>query len=100
MVVNGDIYTSPVIFALQKLMNEIEDADNDGEKFLYEMLRRSKVMWESITINGLEIIGMTYNQFCEQCKEKRNIVFLTDEEVRLLSVNLKKAKQIEEILNS
>ena len=80
-MVKGDIFTSPIDFALQETMKKFENADNENDKLLYEMLKRSKAIWDNITINGLGIIGMTYEQFCEQFEHKKNIVFLTDDEV-------------------
>lgn len=94
-MVKGDIFTSPIDFALQETMKNFENADNDNDKFIYEMLKRSKAIWDSITINGLEIIGMTYEQFCEQFEHKKHVVFLTDDEV----VKFNKAVQIMNVLD-
>ena len=94
-MVKGDIFTSPIDFALQETMKRFENADNDSDKILYEALKRSKAMWENIRINGLEICGMTYEQFCEQLENKKNIVFLSDDEVN----NFNKAAQIMGIIN-
>lgn len=94
-MVKGDIFTSPIDFALQETMKKFENSDDDNEKLLYEMLKRSKAIWDNITINGLGIIGMTYEQFCEQFEHKKNIVFLTDDEV----VKFNKAVCIMEVLD-
>ena len=56
-------------------------ADNEYDKMIYESLRRSRAMWKNIRIYGLDICGMTYEQFCDQCDKKKNIVFLSDDEV-------------------
>ena len=80
-MVKGDIFTSPIDFALQETMKRFENADNDSDKLLYEILKRSKVIWDNIKINGLGIVGMTYEQFCEQFEHKKNIVFLSDDEI-------------------
>lgn len=94
-MVKGDIFTSPIDFALQETMKKFENADNENDKLLYEMLKRSKAIWDNITINGLGIIGMTYEQFCEQFEHKKNIVFLTDDEV----VKFNKDVHIMEVLD-
>lgn len=94
-MVKGDIFTSPIDFALQETMKKFEGSDNENDKLLYEMLKRSKAIWDNITINGLEIIGMTYEQFCEQFEHKKNIVFLTDDEV----AKFNKAVRIMEVLD-
>lgn len=80
-IINGDIFTSPINFALEETMKRFENAEEDHEKLIYEALKRSKRLWENIRINGLEILGMTYEQFCDQCDKKRNIIFLSDDEL-------------------
>ena len=93
-MIKGDIFTSPIDFALQETLKKFE---NDEEnKLLYEALRRSKAMWENIRINGLEICGMTYEQFCKQLEKKKNVVFLSDDEVECFN----KAIQIMNVMSS
>ena len=95
-MVKGDIFTSPIDFALQETMKQFENADKDNNKMIYESLRRSRAMWENIRIYGLDICGMTYEQFCDQCNKKRNIVFLSDDEVE----NFNKAVQIMNVMKN
>ena len=95
-IVKGDIFTSPIDFALQETIKQFEDSDKDNDKLIYNSLRRSQVMWENIKIHGLEICGMTYEQFCEQCNKKKNIVFLADDEVE----DFNKAVQIMNVMRS
>ena len=80
-MVKGDIFTSPIDFALQETMKQFENANNENDKMIYEGLKRSKAVWENIRINGLEMYGMTYQQFCDQCDKKRNVVFLSDDDL-------------------
>lgn len=82
-MIKGDIFTSPIDFALQETMKKFEN--DEQSRFIYESLRRSKVMWENIRINGIEIVGLTYEQFCEQFENKKNVVFLSDDEVKDLN---------------
>lgn len=95
-MVKGDIFTNPIDFALQETMKRFEPKENEDNKLIYEALRRSQVMWENIKIHGLEICGMTYEQFCEQCNKKKNIVFLADDEVE----DFNKAIQIMNVMRS
>ena len=95
-MVKGDIFTSPIDFALQETMKRFENPNNSNDKLIYETLKRSKKIWENIKINGLEICGMTYEQFCEQCNEKNHIVFLSDDEVE----DFNKAVHIMNIMRS
>ena len=92
----GDIFTSPIDFALQETMKKFKNSEDDNDKLIYETLRRSKAMWENIEIHGLEICGMTYEQFCEQCNEKNHIVFLSDDEAE----NFNKAVEIMNVIRS
>lgn len=93
-MVKEDIFTSPIDFALQEAIKKFE---NDKEnKLLYEALRRSKVMWENIRINGLKICGMSYEKFCEQLEKKKNVVFLSDDEVE----SFNKAIEIMNVIGS
>lgn len=82
-MIKGDIFTSPIDFALQETMKKFEN--DEQSRFIYESLRRSKVMWENIRINGIEIVGLTYEQFCDQFENKKNVVFLSDDEVKDLN---------------
>ena len=95
-MVAENIFTSPIDFALQETIKQFEDSDKDNDKLIYNSLRRSQVMWENIKIHGLEICGMTYEQFCEQCNKKKNIVFLADDEVE----DFNKAVQIMNVMRS
>ena len=95
-MVKVDIFTSPIDFALQETMKQFENADNDNDKMIYESLRRSRALWENIRIYGLGICGMTYEQFCDQCSIKRNIVFLSDDEVE----NFNNALQIMNVMKN
>lgn len=44
-------------------------------------MKRSAKMWEAIRIYGLSICGLTYEEFCKQFEEKKNIVLLSDDEL-------------------
>lgn len=95
-MVKGNIFKSPIDFALQTTMRQFENLEDDNDKLIYETLRRSKAMWENIKIHGLEICGMTYEQFVDQCNKKKNIVFLTDDELE----DFNKAVQIMRVMKS
>lgn len=95
-MIKGDIFTSPIEFALQGTMKQFKDSDDDNDKLIYECLKRSKVIWENIKIYGLDICGMTYEQFCDQCDKKKNIVFLADDELN----DFNKAIEIMNVMRS
>lgn len=95
-MIKGDIFTMPIVFALQESMERFENSDDENDKLVYESLKRSKVIWENIRIHNLNICGMTYEQFCDQCEKKRNIMFLADDELK----DFNKAVQIMNVMRS
>ena len=80
-MLNDDILTDPILFALHETMKRFENSDDENDKIIFEGLRRSKAVWENIRINGLEIYNLTYEQFCNQFSKKKNIMFMTDDEI-------------------
>lgn len=100
----NNIFTDTIKFALENMIKQIEEngIDSKTNGLIYETLKRDKVVIENLSINGLEYIGYTFDQFCEQCKEKRNILFLTDEELKVYNEaknNKDKLCQILDIIN-
>ena len=81
-MVKGDTFTAPINFALQETMKRFENSDDVNDKIIYEGLRRSKAVWENIRIHGLDICGMTYEEFCDQFDKKKFIMFLSEDEVK------------------
>lgn len=94
--VNDIVNTTPISFSLHEILKRFEDSEYEDDKIIYNLLKRSKEMWDNLRINGLEMYGMSFEEFCDICKEKRNIVFLTDAERK----NLNKAFEIMRILNN
>ena len=95
-MINGYAFTAPIEFALQTAMKEFEGSDDKNDKIIYEGLRRSMAVWEGIKIHNLQIYGMTYEQFCEQCESKTNIVFFADNEMQNINKAMRIMKVIEE----
>ncbi len=78
-MIKGDIFTSPIEFAIKKTIETLEDTEDD--RIIKEGLRRSEKMWEAIRVHGLSICGMAYEQFCKQFEEKKNVIFMSDNEL-------------------
>lgn len=93
MMTTGDAFASPIEFAIEKTLETLGDSDND--KLIRELLKRSAKMWEAIRVHNLSICGMTYEQFCKQFEEKRNVIFMSDSELK----NYNKAVKIMNVLN-
>ena len=92
-MIKGDIFTSPIEFAIKKTIETL--GDTEDERIIKEGLRRSAKMWETIRISGISKCGMTYEQFCEQFEEKKNVIFMSDEELEVYY----KAVKIINVLN-
>lgn len=90
---NGDIFTSPIEFAAKRTLETLGDFEED--RIIKESLKRSEKMWEAIRVYGLSICGMTYEQFCRQFEEKKNVIFMSDSELK----NYNKAIKIMDVLN-
>ena len=82
-MLNGDIFTNPILFALQETMKRFENSENEDDKCIYELLKRSNALWSNIKIYGLETVGMTYEEFCEQLETKKNIIFISDDALEI-----------------
>lgn len=76
--------------ALQEAIEKYRD-----NKFLCNAFKRSKAVWDKISIVGLETCGMTYDEFCKQLESHKNILFLTDDEMK----DYNKALQIMDVIN-
>lgn len=92
-MIKGDIFTSPIEFAIKKTIETL--GDTEDERIIKEGLRRSAKMWEVIRVHGLSICGITYEQFCKQFEEKKNVIFMSDDELEVYN----KAVKIMNVLN-
>lgn len=86
-MIKGDIFTSPIEFAIKKTIETL--GDTEDERIIKEGLRRSAKMWEAIRVHGLSICGMTYEQFFKQFEEKKNVIFMSDNELEIYNKAVK-----------
>lgn len=77
----SNIFSMPINFAIKDTIKKFENSTDKDGRIIYELLKRCDIVWDNITLNGIEIYGLTYEQFCKQFEEKRNVVFLTDKEM-------------------
>ena len=91
-----DILADTISFAVERLMKEFKNSDDESEKKLYSVLQRSEKMWETIKIHWLEPYGLSYEQFCDECDKKKNIVFMSDEEIEEYNKAIKIMKVMKE----
>lgn len=76
-----DIFVNTILFAIDKAIEAIKDSKSNHDALLVGMLIRSRVAWHNANIRGIDAIGMTYDQFVDQISNKRNIFFLSDDEL-------------------
>lgn len=69
-------FVETITHALEMYARSISDSDG----FMIELVRRCQKLWEHLRIQGIEFMNMTYEEFCDQCEKKKNIVFMSDEE--------------------
>lgn len=93
-MITGDIYTSPIEFAVKKTLETLGNSEND--KIIAESLKRSAKMWEAIRIYGLSTCGLSYEEFCKQLDEKKNIIFLSDDELKSYNKSVKIMSALQE----
>ena len=92
-MIKGDILISPIEFAIKKTLETLGDSEED--KIIKEALRRSEKIWDAVRIFRISTCGMTYEQFCKQFKEKKNVIFMSDNELEVYN----KAIKIMNVLN-
>ena len=95
---NQDILAGLITYSLQEIIKKYENPETEVNRVLFEALKRSEATWNAIRINGLETYGLTYDQFCKQCEEKPNILFLSDDELNTYCKALEIMKSIKNIL--
>ena len=91
-----DYINYAIQFAINSYKNNYGDSKCFSDRLFLECLKRSEVVWSSLRIHGLEFYGLTYDEFCKQCEEKNHIVFLSDDEAKLLN----KAFEIMDIIKN
>lgn len=72
-----DFFVDTMTHALEMFERSI--SDNDA--LIIELVRRCKKLCEHLRIKGIKFTNMTYEEFCTQCEKKKNIVFMSDEEI-------------------
>ena len=73
---NDDVLVSAIRYAIDSQMLVTEQDD-----IVYAALQRAKILMDHANFCGVDVVGRTVEEFEECCKEKRNVLFLTDEEL-------------------
>ena len=78
----NDEFSSTITLALREMMKQFEGKDDERSKIMYRCLQGSEAVFNNLYIAGIELFGKTYERFLEELKEKRNVVFLSDDEIK------------------
>ena len=90
----NDEFSSTIAFAIREAMQQFEGKNDERSKVMYRCLQASEEVFYNLYIAGIDLFGKPYERFLEELKEKRNVVFLTDEEAK----NYNKAMKIIDIM--
>lgn len=93
------MYKDIIAYALDRIINETKDCDAEYKQIIYQSAARTKLAWENLKIFGLDSIGMTLEEFSEQCKDKHNVLFLTDKELHNYNIMKRSCEELIEIAN-
>lgn len=75
-----DLLLQPALFAIDKQIKKFENSDDEDEKIIYQGLIRSKDLLAKLNIQGVDIVGKSYEEFKNDLDQKKNVVFMTDDE--------------------
>lgn len=100
MTDNNTLVTPSMQYLIKYLDQEIpkyKDSDEEYKQIIYEELIRTKKLLENIKVYGVQVLNISYEQYCKNLEEKHNIVFLTDEEMQDIRNALKLYTTIKEM---
>lgn len=100
MTDNNTLVTPSIQYLIKYLDQEIpkyKDSDEEYKQIIYEELIRTKKLLENIKVYGVQVLNISYEQYCKNLEEKHNIVFLTDEEMQDIRNALKLYTTIKEM---
>ena len=100
MIIGNSVFLSPVLYAIEKLIEDLEIKDEltRDESLIYNALQRDKALFEKLNIHCIEFGNKTFDDYIVSLDKKRNILFLTDEEVQTYAKALKLYNNINSIM--
>lgn len=84
------------MYAIDREIKQHEGQEEEHHKIIYAGLLRSRTVLEALKVNGLQIVGMSYEEFCRQVEDKTEAVFMTGEEAAEMREALKLYRKIRE----
>lgn len=92
----NDEYSMAITFAIRQAIKQFEGKDDDSSKIMYRCLQASEKVFNDLYVAGINLFGKTYEKFLEELKEKRNVVFLSDDELEDYNKAMKVIKFMKE----
>lgn len=90
-----DLSQRVVEYALDKLIESLGDEDNEHSNIIRESANRAKELNKHIILNGVNYIGLSFDDFIHQLDNKRNILLLSDEEL----LEIENIRKLNSVLN-
>lgn len=88
--------TNVIEYALDKLINDLEDKNDESSNMIKESAKRTKKLIQHIRIYNVEYVGLTFEKFTEQLNEKPNIYLLSDKQLEEIKTIIKLTNILDE----
>ena len=89
-------FLGAAVYAINREIKQHEGQEEEYHKISYAGLLRSRRVLKALKVNGLQTVGMSYEEFCRQVKDKTEVVFMTGEEAAEMWEALKLYRKIRE----
>lgn len=91
-------FLGAAVYAIDREIKQHEGREEDYHKIIYAGLLRSRTVLEALKVNGLQIAGMSYEEFYRQVEDKTEVIFMTEEEAGEMREALKLYRKIKEVV--
>ena len=89
-------FLGAAVYAIDREIKQHEGQEEEHHTIIYAGLLRSRTVLEALKINNLQVVNMSYEEFCRQMKDKTEVVFMTEEEAEEMREALKLYRKIRE----
>ncbi len=87
-------FLGAAVYAIDNEIKHHRGKDEEHHKIIYAGLLRSRAVLEGLKINNLQIVNMSYEDFCRQVGDKTEVIFMTEEEVEEMREALRLYRKI------
>lgn len=82
---------------IEDKISSLKENNDENSKILEAVLLRTSKVLENIQLYGIDPLNKTYKEFCQYIDNKKNVIFLSDEELHDVQKALKIYKIIKQI---